>query len=72
MFANDSINDGCAWSAESPRAIERILGETTGPADAAEERLADALGGQRPAAVMVVESSSERRSNRHLTLVSAA
>jgi len=62
---------GATWTAESPRAIEEILGDGSGSADLAEERLAQALGGQRPAGVMVVDSSGEPRPERHLTLVSA-
>src|SRR5205823_5972150 len=43
----------------------------SGSADIAEERLAQALGGQRPAGVMIVDSSGEPRPVRHLTLISA-
>src|SRR3982074_1708985 len=62
---------GATWTAESPRAIEEILGDGSGSADVAEERLAAALGGQRPAGVMIVDSTGEPRPERHLTLVSA-
>jgi hypothetical protein len=62
---------GATWSAESPRTIEEILGDGSGSADIAEERLAQALGGQRPAGVMIVDSSGEPRPERQLTLVSA-
>jgi hypothetical protein len=61
---------GATWSAESPSAIEEILGDGSGSADLAENRLARALGGQRPAGVMVVDPDDERRPERHLTLVS--
>jgi hypothetical protein len=61
---------GATWSAESPRAIEAILGGGAESTDLAEERLAEALGGQRPAGVMIVEPSGERPPKRHLTLVS--
>lgn len=61
---------GAAWSAESPRAMEAILGPTADAAESAEERLAEALGGQRPAGVMIVESSGAARPERHLALVS--
>src|SRR5438445_5748010 len=62
---------GATWTAESPRAIEEILGDGSGAAGIAEERLAEALGGQRPAGVMLVDASGEPRPERHLTLVSA-
>jgi hypothetical protein len=62
---------GATWTAESPRAIEEILGDGSGSADVAEQRLAEALGGQRPAGVMIVDSTGEPRPERHLTLVSA-
>ena len=62
---------GATWTAESPRAIAEILGDGSGSADIAEEGLAEALGGQRPAGVMIVDSKGEPRPESHLTLVSA-
>jgi hypothetical protein len=62
---------GASWTAESPRAIEDILGDGSGSASVAEERLSEALGGQRPAGVMIVDSSGAPRPERHLKLVSA-
>lgn len=62
---------GVTWSADSTRVIEEIMSAPESSANLAEERLAEALGGARPAAVMVVDSSGEQRPVRHLTLVSA-
>src|SRR5579859_1449837 len=61
---------GATWTADSPRAIEQILGRAS-PVDLAEEQLAATLGGPRPAGVMMVESSGAPRPERRLTLVSA-
>jgi hypothetical protein len=62
---------GATWSADSPRAMEEILGGGEGSSEFAEERLAEALGGSRPAGVMIVGASTDPRQERHLTLVSS-
>jgi hypothetical protein len=59
---------GAVWSADSQRAIEQVLVDTAS-VDVAEERLAEVLGGPRPAGVLIVEPAAEAQPKRHLTLV---
>jgi hypothetical protein len=58
---------GATWRADSRAAIEDILGTSAG--ERAEERLAEALGGARPASVLIVDADGDPRPARHLTLV---
>ncbi|MCA1648291.1 MAG: hypothetical protein LC797_23480 [Chloroflexi bacterium] len=60
---------GGTWSADSPRTIEEILGDALVSTTAAEERLAEVLGGTRAAGVMIVEANAEPRPEPHLTVV---
>jgi hypothetical protein len=57
-----------AWTADSQAAIEQVLVRTAS-VEVAEDQLAEALGGSRPAGVLIVEPAGEAHPKRHLTLV---
>ena len=62
---------GATWRQDCSSVIEGIL-RNTDSGDNAEQQLADALGGSRPAGVLVASHSRSRRSEPHLTLVPPA
>jgi hypothetical protein len=59
---------GAAWTVGSQAAIEQVLVRTAS-VEVAEDQLAAALGGSRPAGVLIVEPAGETQPKRHLTLV---
>ena len=62
---------GAEWRHEVAQTVEQILGAAPS-CDVAEQQLAEALGGSRPAGVLVVEyPDSQATRRRHLTLLPA-
>ena len=62
---------GATWRRDSSRAITEVLSSATLPAEA-EQQLAEALGNEHPAGVLVVDPGKQRKTTRHVWLVPPA
>lgn len=62
---------GASLRSDSSRAVTDVLSKTSSPAEA-EQLLTEALGGERPSRVLVVDPGQQPRTARHLWLVPPA